>query len=222
MTVVVVGHEKGGVGKTRLATQLAVLAASMDVDTVLLDTDIQGTAMEWGEIRKAEGIEPRVSVLSISSNPTREVEDLSRRYQLVVVDIGAQNYATMIRCAVIANLVLVPVGNDQGELSSTIKVFRELRSKDAFHPSGKIPAHAILMRVSPREDAKDTQELRELLAEMKIPVMRSQIAYRSSWKAAGKSGRALHELRSSERSYKATAEIQAVYDEILELTGSEE
>ena len=217
MTVLTIGHEKGGVGKSRLATQLAVLATCNGVDTILLDTDVQGTATEWCQIRKSEGIDPPVSVLSISRNPEHEIQDLSKRYALIVIDVGAQDYETFLKCAVVSDLVLVPLGPDQGELSSTMKVFRELRSKDRFHPKGRIDAHALLLKVSHLPSHRFTQELRDVLEGQGIHVMNTHIPSREAWKAAGRAGRALHELRGGDQSPKATLELQDLYDEILAL-----
>ncbi|WP_253194436.1 ParA family protein [Burkholderia cenocepacia] len=125
--VITVGAEKGGVGKTRLATHIAALAATNDVDVVLLDTDKQGSAMSWSRIRNEEGVTPAIPVLALPANPARELANLANKYTLVVVDIGAQNYRTMLECALLSDLVLVPCGPDQQEVESTLNVFATLK-----------------------------------------------------------------------------------------------
>lgn len=213
--VITIGAEKGGVAKTRLATHIAALAAANDVDVVLLDTDKQGSAMSWSRIRNDEGVTPSIPVLALPASPARELVNLSTKYTLVVVDIGAQNYRTMLECALLSDLVLVPCGADQQEVESTLKVFDTLREMGPRHASGEIPAFVVLTRVSPLENAKATQELREVFAGEGVSVFNAQIAQRATWLATGKSGRAVHELRGRERSQKAVDEMQAVYDEIL-------
>lgn len=219
--VITIGAEKGGVAKTRLATHIAALAAANGVDVVLLDTDRQGSAMSWSKIRHDEGIEPAIPVLALPPNPVREIVDLSKKYTLVVVDIGAQNYRTMLECALLSDLVLVPCGPDQQEVESTLNVFDTLKSMGPRHESGAIPAHVVLTRVSPVEGAKATTELRDYFASEGISVFDAQIAHRAAWLATGKSGRAVHELKGRERSAKAIGEMQAVYDEILRRIGDE-
>jgi chromosome partitioning protein len=44
MSIVLIGGEKGGTGKTTLATNMAVILAVEGKDVLLLDTDRQGTA----------------------------------------------------------------------------------------------------------------------------------------------------------------------------------
>lgn len=220
--VITIGAEKGGVSKTRLATHIAALAACQGIDVVLLDTDKQGSAMSWSRIRNEEGVTPSIPVLSLPPNPARELANLSGKYTLVVVDIGAQNYRTMLECAQLSDLVLVPCGPDQQEVESTLSVFEALRDIGARHEKGAIPAHVVLTRVSTKENAKATSDLREFLTSEGISVCKSQIAQREAWRATGKSGRALHELKGSERSTKAIEEMQALYDEIVLLANDEE
>lgn len=219
--VITIGAEKGGVSKTRLATHIAAIAASQDVDVVLLDTDKQGSAMSWCRIRNESSVLPAIPVLALPANPARELANLANKFSLVVVDIGAQNYRTMLECAQLSDLVLVPCGNDQQEVESTMSVFEALRALDGRHESGRIPARVVLTRVSSKENAKSTNELREYLEGEGLPVCKAQIAHREAWKATGKTGRALHELKGADRSLKAIEEMQALFDEIVELANQE-
>jgi chromosome partitioning protein len=214
--VITIGAEKGGVAKSRLATHIAALAASEGVDVVLLDTDKQGSAMSWTRIRNEEGVLPNIPAFGLSSSPVNEILNLSQKYTLVVVDVGAQNYRTMLECALLSDLVLVPCGNDQQEVESTQSVFKTLRQMDPRHETGKIPAFVVLTRMSPVESAKSTKDLRSLFASEKTPVFDAQIAQRAAWLNTGKTGKALHELRGKDRSQKAIDEMQAVYAEIIE------
>lgn len=220
--VITIGAEKGGVAKTRLATHIAALAATEDVDVVLLDTDKQGSAMSWSRIRNEEGVTPSIPVLALPANPARELANLANKYTLVVVDIGAQNYRTMLECALLSDIVLVPCGADQQEVESTLNVFSTLRDMGPRHELGAIPAHVVLTRMSPLEGSKATAELRDYFASEKISVFKSQIAHRASWLATGKSGRAVHELKGRDRSQKAIDEMQAVYKEIIKRINGQE
>lgn len=213
--IVTIGAEKGGVAKTRLATHIAALAMCSGVDVVLLDTDKQGSATSWSRIRNEEGVTPAISVLSLPPNPVRELANLSGKYPLVVVDIGAQNYKTMLECALISDLVLVPCGNDQQEIESTLNVFATLKDMGPRHEHGVMPAHVVLTRVSTVENSKATMELREFFKSQEISVFDAHIPQRAAWLNTGKTGRAVHELKGKDRSQKAIDEMQAVYDEIV-------
>jgi len=220
--VITIGAEKGGVSKTRMATHIAALAARDEVDCVLLDTDKQGSAMSWSRIRNEEGVLPAIPVLALPPNPARELANLASKYTLVIVDIGAQNYRTMLECALLSDIVIVPCGPDQQEVESTLNVFETLNEMGQRHETGAVPAHVVLTRVSPKENAKATIELRDYFASEGISVFKAHIAQREAWRATGKSGRALHELKGADRSLKAISEMQAVYDEIIQRINGKE
>lgn len=213
--IITVGAEKGGVAKTRLATHIAAMAATRGVDVVLLDTDKQGSATSWSRIRNDEGITPAITVFTLPPSPLKELANLAEKYQLVVVDVGAQNYRTMLECALLSDLVLVPCGPDQQEVESTLTVFETLKQMGPKHERGEIPAHVVLTRISPQENSKATADLREFLKGENISVFDSAIAHRSAWLHTGKSGRTVVELRGKDRSEKAADEITAVFEEIL-------
>jgi chromosome partitioning protein len=58
--ILLVAAEKGGVGKSTIASNLAVYLAHGGVDVVLLDTDGQATAARFVERRDEAGITPAV------------------------------------------------------------------------------------------------------------------------------------------------------------------
>lgn len=218
LMIITVGAEKGGVAKTRLATNLAALAAGDGADVVLLDTDRQGSATSWVRLRQQEGdAVPQFPVLALPPRPATELASLSTKYDLIVVDIGAQNYRTMMEAALLSDLVLVPCGNDQQEVESTLTVVEALVREGPRHPKGAMPLRCVLTRVSPVEYARSTDDLRGVLADADVPLLSAQLAYRAAWAHSGKTGLAVHELRGKDKSVKAASEMRAVYDEIVNI-----
>ena len=55
MSIILIGGEKGGTGKTTLAVNLAALRASQGRDVLLIDTDIQASASYWAQSRDEAG-----------------------------------------------------------------------------------------------------------------------------------------------------------------------
>ena len=54
-TIVLVGGEKGGVGKTTLAVNLAAMRSRAGHDVLLVDADRQASANLWAGIRQDDG-----------------------------------------------------------------------------------------------------------------------------------------------------------------------
>lgn len=213
--ILVVGAEKGGVGKSLLATNIAVLASDAGAKVCLLDTDQQGTASSWSRIRNENGILPSISVLAVPTNPVNELASLSSSFDLIVVDIGAQNYLTMQNTAAIADMILIPVGPDQFEVESTLQVSHVLKSMDSRHKNGKIPAYIVLNNLPTNPRSVEAAELRAVFSDEDYPVFKAGLCHRSSWRNSRRSGLAIHELTGKAKDIKASNEMLAIYNEIL-------
>ena len=81
--IVLIGGEKGGTGKTTLATNLAAMRALAGRDVLMIDTDPQGSANYWAQSRDEENITPRVACIQkFGKGLPKEVQDLAHRWWL--------------------------------------------------------------------------------------------------------------------------------------------
>jgi chromosome partitioning protein len=218
-------NEKGGVGKSRLATILAALAASDGVDVILLDADKQAASMSWCSARQAHGVEPLFPVLAPSVKAAREIESLGEKYQLVVVDVAGGGYQTIDECVQMADLVIVPCGADQSEVEATFRTLERIVTLAEQVPGRHIPAWVVLSRVPPHENSRVTASTRqafetllESLPGTGLELFPIAMTYRDAWKACGRTGRGLHELKGVERSEKAVEEIMSLYTAIKQFS----
>ena len=80
--IILIGGEKGGTGKTTIATNLAAMRALAGRDVLLIDTDPQGSANYWVQSRDELEIMPRVAcVQKFGKGLPAEVKDLAKRYR---------------------------------------------------------------------------------------------------------------------------------------------
>lgn len=213
MTVVVFGHEKGGVGKTSLALNFAVLAAESGADVVVLDTDRQQSSVNWLSYRVDTPELPAISVLSNPVDPLREIESLANRYELVVVDIGAQNYKALVHCAMLADLYIIPTGTSDMDLTPAEELLNLLyRLRQVDKP---INAHCVLTKAPVGANSQEVLRTRERLESGGHKVFDTVIGARSSWRSMANTGRAIHELKGKSKDDKAAAEVRAFYEEAL-------
>src|SRR6516165_3285835 len=90
--IVLVGGEKGGVGKTTLAVNLAAMRARAQHDVLLADADKQASANLWANIRDQEKVDPPVRcVQKRGKGLAADVRDLATRYEDIVIDAGGQD-----------------------------------------------------------------------------------------------------------------------------------
>jgi chromosome partitioning protein len=104
--IIAVLNQKGGSGKTTIATNLAHALALGGVKVLLVDSDPQGSARDWNEANGGQVL-PVVG-LDRETLPT-DLKAISGGYDFVVVD-GAPQVARLAAAAVkVADLVLIPV-----------------------------------------------------------------------------------------------------------------
>ena len=105
--IVLVGGEKGGVGKTTLAVNLAAMRARAGHDVLLVDADKQASANLWASIRDQEKVDPPVRcVQKRGKGLATDVRDLATRYEDIVIDAGGQDSVELRAAMTIAALAI--------------------------------------------------------------------------------------------------------------------
>ena len=109
MHILTIASQKGGTGKTTIATSLAVAAMQEGEQVVMFELDPQGSLLEWRDARAAEV--PRVEAFPLAkvAQLGKLLQSLAGRYSLVVVDTpGTDNTPTHLAMEA-ADLCLVPL-----------------------------------------------------------------------------------------------------------------
>lgn len=223
--IIVIGSEKGGVGKTAKSTNLVVRAIEAGIDSELIDTDVQGSSKAFCRIRSGNKNEPYIPLKTDLNDYTADLLYEATKYQLLVVDIGAQDYDALIAASMQADLVIIPTGPDQLEVESTIKVVRHLRKLDREHRFGKVPVWVMTSRTPAVKNSREEAALRKFLADNGMPLLDTVFADRSVWRASRREGKAVHEMRKRNGAYvdpNAAAETLAFFDEVMDKLADEQ
>jgi chromosome partitioning protein len=209
--IVLLGGEKGGTGKSTLATNLAVWLARQGRDVILVDTDRQRTASHWADRRNAINGLAAVHCAEKHGNVFYAVRDLAQRYDEVIVDAGGRDSEELRTALVAAHLVYVPLKASQPDLETSLHMNELIQLARGMNPS--LSARALIAMAPTNPVIHEAAEARELLSELPdlVPsgvVIRERKVYRD----AIAEGRGVVEMDNA----KATAEIEALAQEIYE------
>lgn len=169
--LIVVGHEKGGMGKSALSANLAVACAMQGQDVVLIDTDRSRANAGWGKIRTETAPDlAKVTVIEAPTNPLSTIRDLVERYDVMVVDLAAGDYQNLPALALLSDLLIVPTGVGREVLESTVKVYNTMRALDARHKSGRVPMVCVFncVRHIPKEEAAARESLANACPDLAV------------------------------------------------------
>jgi len=211
--IVLVAAEKGGVGKSTIASNLAIHLAHSGADVVLLDTDAQATCARFVERRDEAAIQPQVPCVQRTGEVSATLRDLARRYEVVIVDAGGRDSREMRSAMVVANLLLTPVKPSQADLETLPKINELINLARGLNPNLK--ASAVLSMAPSNPVIREVEGARELLAEFdQLELADTVIRDRKVYRDALLGGKGVVELDNAT----ARAEIQLLADEFFELS----
>jgi|ERR1700677_1958111 len=174
MKIVVIGGEKGGTGKTTIATNIAALRAINKFDTLFIDTDQQASASSWAYTRDSNNIEPRVAcVQKFGRGLTKELDNLSRRYESIIVDAGGRDSVELRSAMVVADLLVIPVQASQFDLWTLSKMDDLYKQVSAIN--SKLKVHVLISRAPTNPSMTDIAEAQSLVKDFDDFVMMNSI-----------------------------------------------
>jgi chromosome partitioning protein len=211
--IILIGGEKGGTGKTTLATNIAAMRTLEGHDVLLIDSDPQGSANYWAQNRDELAIKPRVAcVQKFGKSLAMEVKDLAQRYHDIILDAGGRDSVELRSALVVVDRVYIPVQPSQFDVWTLNSMNTLVETAKGFNPN--LQAKVVISRASTNPSVQESEETRKLLADFPNLeplelIIRDRIAYRK----AAKEGLAVTELKPKEP--KANDEMTALYKEIF-------
>lgn len=198
MPTIAIISQKGGAGKTTLAVHLAAAAQDAGTIALIVDTDPQATASQWGAWRQdkpPEVIDSPPPRLAVKIRQARE-----QGAQWIVIDTPPHADSAARAAVEVADLVLIPCRPSAFDLSAietTAKLVQLLRK----------PAYVVFV-AGPPNAFRVYQEAGELVESYGTRPCPLQIPDRAAYRHASAEGRTVMEL---EPAGKAAEDIRQIY-----------
>lgn len=205
MKVIAVLNQKGGSGKTTIATHLARALQLEGHQVLLVDSDPQGSARDWAAVREDHPL----TVVGID-RPTidRDIKNLAAKMDFVVIDGAPQASDLAVSAIKAADFILIPVQPSPYDIWATADLVELVKTRIAL-TDGRLQAAFVVSRII--KGTRIGEEVVEALAGYDLPILETRISQRIAYPGSAASGTTVLE---SEPTGEAASDIRSLLSEI--------
>lgn len=169
--IIAVVNQKGGCGKTTIATNLAAMYAAEGREVLLVDADPeQRSAMNWCADRPEHL--PKVHSSSLPArNLRKDADSIRRKWEIVIIDGGARITEHAHAAVAAADWLIIPVKPSKVDLDATAQFLDVVQSDMAKRDD--LSGGLLLNQI--QEGTAIAQAAREQIGEWEFPVFRTSL-----------------------------------------------
>lgn len=212
--IVVIGGDKGGTGKSHLATSMAVCLSIQGKRTGLVETDLNASAKNWLKRREQAGLSP-IAFNEAYGDVSLKIKKMADLADALIVDTAGHDSTEFRTALKVADVVIVPIDPlAQVEADSLQTVTKIVRDAQKINP--KLAAHVLLYKCQPNTFSEQ-KELRDSLNshDYWLKPMKCTISFLRAFVRAMNQGMGVHELKSNvSGAGQAKAQIELLLKEL--------
>lgn len=198
-------NQKGGVGKTTIAINVASALAQQGFKTLLIDADKQGSSSTWASLRE----ETPFQVVSLArENMAKDALSLATEYDYTLIDAPPHAEAVSRSCIIASDLVVMPIepsGLSTWASDVTVQQVKQAREYKETLKCGFVVSRKIGKTVIGRQ-------VREMVENTGMQVFDADIENRVAFAESMTMGLTVFEWGADK---KAMAEIETLTEELV-------
>jgi chromosome partitioning protein len=213
--VVLVGGEKGGTGKSTIATNLAALRVQGGGDVLLVDADRQASTANWSYFRRRAGLGGIECIQLFGKAIKSEMDSKRKRFEHIIIDAGGHDSPHLRYAMMAADIMIIPFGASQHDLS-TATTMEELIGKARMY-NEELTCFGVINRMRNHSRLKDGGQAIDYLKDFKnFDTLDFIIHERISFSRTAQAGRGVNEMLtgSGAKDEQAITEIRNLHDYI--------
>lgn len=206
--IVVVGNQKGGVGKSTLTVNLAVVWQELGKSVVIVEADPSVfTVSTWSDDREEAGLPPILTVKK-TGKLKEALRSLSQQYEVILVDLPGKDSPEMRSALLAADLFLIPTQPTQADIDATINLSPIVETVGEYNEAMKTAV--VVNRVTTHAWSTELEEATEVLKEYFPSILPTAVHDRKAFRSSLSEGKSV--IEGADR--KAAREIEDLANDI--------
>ena len=205
-------NQKGGVGKTTTAINIAASLRRKNFSVVFVDADPQGSAIQWHAVENNTAFEIMHHPGSVDAS---DMDELSRSYDFVIIDAPPAIGGIARSILAVSDLAIVPLSPSSLDVWScwgTLEMIEEARQSNP-----DLQVRLLINRKIP--GTRVGRDAREALEVFDVELLDTELCQRVAYIDAMTSGVSVMQYAPGS---KAAAEIEILCKELLPLEETQE
>ncbi len=207
-------NSKGGSGKTTIATSCAHCLHQFGHKVLIVDTDPQGTALEWSDRQPENSDFPAVVGLDRPEALYNALPKVAPDFDFIIIDGVAKLEKISTSAIKVSDIVIVPVQPSGADIWGASDLVDFIKARQEVGEGKPASAFVVSRQIVGTNLASD---IMEALQSYDLPVLNSRTSQRVAYTEALTAGTTVLDI---EPHGKASDEIRAITEELLALANN--
>lgn len=214
--IVIVGSQKGGVGKSTLTPNFAyALREHLKLDVILVDADPQQNLTQWSQAREEEQKYTSFITAQAVGNIAKTLDALNQKYDVVLCDVAGRDSKEMRTGMLVADVFLSPITPSQPDINTLVKladIFDEAKSINS-----ELVGYVFLNKCAVLPNIKEADEAVKVLDSFpEFYLAKHRVCERKAFRDTWAEGLTIFEGKDTGSVLNGQKEISGLLNEILE------